>query len=64
LSFVGVPQVKELLSRNRGALDALSAVLLAKEQLQGPEVYEVLQVHLSAGDQQQREQALESMAFM
>jgi hypothetical protein len=57
-------QVKEMLSRNRGALDALSAALLAKEHMQGGEVYEVLEAHLSAGDKQQREEALESMAFM
>jgi ATP-dependent Zn protease len=57
-------QVKELLTRNRGALDALSAALLAKEALQGPEVYKVLEAHLSAGDKQQREEAAESMAFL
>lgn len=57
-------QVKELLSRNRGALDALAAALLAKESMQGGEVYQVLEGHLSSSDKQQREEALESMAFM
>lgn len=57
-------EVKELLSRNRGALDALAAALLAKESMQGGEVYQVLEGHLSSSDKQQREEALESMAFM
>lgn len=56
-------QVKELLSRNRAALDALTAALLDKEQLQGAAVYEVLEPHLSEGDRQAREQAAKELAF-
>jgi len=57
-------QVKEMLSRNRAALDALTAALLDKEQLQGPAVYEVLDRHLTEADRQQRQQAAKDLVFM
>jgi ATP-dependent Zn protease len=61
---VGLLQVKEMLSRNRAALDALAAVLLQKEQMKGEQVYEVLEQHLTEADQQRREEAADSMVFM
>lgn len=53
-----------MLSRNRAALDALTAALLDKEQLQGPAVYEVLDKHLTEADRQQRQQAAKDLVFM
>jgi hypothetical protein len=53
-----------LLSRNRAALDALTAALLDKEQLQGAAVYEVLEPHLCEADRQQRHADAEALAFL
>jgi ATP-dependent Zn protease len=58
------PQVKELLGRNRAALDALTAALLDKEQLQGPAVYTVLEPHLTEADRLAREQAAKEPVFL
>lgn len=53
-----------MLSRNRAALDALTAALLDKEQLQGPEVYTVLEQHLTEADRLAREEAAKEPAFL
>lgn len=53
-----------MLSRNRAALDALTAALLDKEQLQGPAVYTVLEPHLTEADRLAREQAAKEPAFL
>ena len=57
-------QVKEMLSRNRPALDALTAALLDKEHLQGDAVYAVLEPHLSDADRLAREEAAKTPAFL
>eukprot|EP00775_Hariotina_reticulata_P010429 gene10429-10587_t len=57
-------EVKEMLSRNRAALDALTATLLQKEQMKGEQVFEILDQHLTEADQRQREEAAENMVFM
>lgn len=57
-------QVKEMLGRNRAALDALTAALLDKEHLQGPAVYAVLEPHLTEADRLAREQAAKEPAFL
>lgn len=61
--YVGL-QVKEMLTRNRAALDALTAALLDKEQLQGAEVYNVLESHLTEADRLARQQAAKEPAFL
>jgi ATP-dependent Zn protease len=53
-----------MLSRNRAALDALAAALLDKEQLQGPDVYKLLEPHLTETDLLARQQAAQEMAFL
>lgn len=53
-----------MLSRNRAALDALTAALLQKEQLKGHEVYEVVEANLTEADRKHREEAVENMVFM
>lgn len=57
-------QVKEMLSRNRPALDALTAALLDKEHLHGAAVYEVLEPHLTDADRVAREEAAKELAFI
>lgn len=57
-------QVKEMLSRNRPALDALTAALLDQEQLKGDQVYEVLEPHLTEADRQARKQAASELVFI
>jgi ATP-dependent Zn protease len=64
LPAVACAQVKEMLSRNRPALDALAAALLDKEQLQGHDVYKLLEPHLTETDLAARQQAAEEMAFL
>ncbi|KAF8073094.1 FTSH5 [Scenedesmus sp. PABB004] len=58
-------EVKAMLSRNRGALDALTDALLASESMQGPAVYAVIDATLCAEDAAARAAAAESeVAFL
>lgn len=53
-----------MLSRNRAALDAVTEALLAKERLQGEDVYKVLADTLDPEDLAQRLEALEGVEFL
>lgn len=53
-----------MLSRNRPALDALTAALLEKEHLHGAAVYDVLEPHLTDADRLAREEAAKEIAFI